>query len=368
VLWEGGVGVFKQKEDRRIKLPYNQLYMYQMTKKPPEMPLNDGIIQYKQTGDKVYLQYFLHLYEPKLNARAEGFCLQYGQLHHFQDIKQTIISVLLERISDYDPSKGASLITFTRWHVMDAVHEYIRENCGAVCASEYDYDNLRNIKAIFNEKSKATETERYQIARERTGLSEEAIRQHLQYGEIFPRAEDLNNGYKDDNDESNLQLIERIGDVYDNVERLVLDMLLYEAVVIAVDALPYKEKRLILDYYGLAQHGNRFIDVNPVNKEIIAARLHVGKSQSVDINVQQAVKLLRTELEKAGWIEGKNSSELTKPTGYLPKLDAVDIDVIEYAIRKWRTSGKVADFHILFQSDQMVGETLFLEILKVWLY
>ena len=361
--------MLKEKDDRRIKLPPCQLYMYQMRKKPPEMTLNDCIIQYKQTNDELLLLYFLHFSEPKLNARAESFCLQYGQIHHFQDIKQTVIRAILEKIDDYDPAKGASLITFTHWHVIDAVHEYIRENCGAVSTSEYDYDNLRNIKAIFNETSEATETERLQSAMERTGLTEEAVKQHLQYGEIFPRAEDINSGYKDDNDENSLQLIERIGDVYDNVERLVLNKMLYEALVAAVDLLPYKEKRLILDYYGLEMRENRFIDIDPIDKETLAARLHVGKMQSVDKNVRRAISLLRTELEKSGWIEGKNTPKSIGATkDEIQELTDIDCGIIQYAICKWRKNSKTAEFHILIRDERVSGSKVIRDFIKLWLY
>jgi hypothetical protein len=37
--------------------------MYRLKKSPPKMPLNDYILEYKRTGDEVYLSYFLHAYE-----------------------------------------------------------------------------------------------------------------------------------------------------------------------------------------------------------------------------------------------------------------------------------------------------------------
>ena len=59
-------------------IPKKQLNMYRMKKKPPKMPMNDCIIQYKQSGDKRFLQYFLHYYESALNWRTEDFCERYG--------------------------------------------------------------------------------------------------------------------------------------------------------------------------------------------------------------------------------------------------------------------------------------------------
>jgi len=285
--------------------------MYRMKKKPPEIPLNDCIVRYKQSGDEKYLQYFLHFYESKLNWRTEDFCERYGQLNHFQDIKQIIVTTIVTQIDKYDPDAGANLITFTDKHVDAAVHDYIRQNCGVICASEYDYDNLRNIMFIFNEVSESTETERIQTAMDKTGLSEKAVRQHLQHGDMFQYSESLTGGYRDDED-GYMQLIERIGDIYDSPEYLVLEKLFYEALVIAVDELPRKESRLICGYYGLERHENRFTEIEPIPKQILAARLHIGKIQAVDDNVRRAVALLRTELKKQGWIEGKKTPMLVE--------------------------------------------------------
>ena len=175
----------------RWYVPNEQLYMYRMKKKPPSMPLNDCIVQYKQTGDEKFLQYFLHFYESALNKRTEDFCEKYGRLNHFQDIKQVIVTTLITLIEKYDPDKGASLITYIEKYVVAAVHDYIRQNCGVLCISEYDYDNLRKITAIFGVLSEATEAERLQKAMEETGLPEKAVREHIQYSEMFQYSESL---------------------------------------------------------------------------------------------------------------------------------------------------------------------------------
>ncbi len=275
-------------------------YMYKM-KKPPKMPLNDCIIQYKQTVDERFLQYFLHFYEPTLNKRTESFCEQYGQFHHFLDIKQTIVTTLLTQIDRYDPSVGASLLTFTQKHVDAAVHDYIRLNSGVTCAGEYDYDNLRNIMAIMGEISEVTPAERLQAAIDKTGLPEKDVRQHIQHGDLFRYSESLTRGNRDD-DGDYLQLIELIGSIYDSPEYIVIEKFLYEALVAAVDKLPYKEKRLLLSYYGLERIENRFKETEPTPKLVLAARLHIGKIQAVDDNARRAIALLRTALEKQGWV------------------------------------------------------------------
>ena len=354
--------------DVEWKIPIEQLYMYQMKKKPQKIPLNDYIVRYKQTGSEWFLQCFLHLYESRINRRTESFCLQYGQLHHFLDIKQTIIAAIMAKIEDYDPDAGASLITYTYKHIEAEVRDYIRKNCGAVNASEYDYDNLRNIMAINSSESGASEADRIQAAMDRTGLSEESVKQHLQYGELFLYTEDINSVHENDED-GDLQLIERIGNIHNSPEYIVYEKMLYEAIVTAVDSLPRKEKRLIFDYYGLERYDNRFRDIEPVSKEILAARLHIGKVQAVDENARRAVALLRSELEKANWIEGKNTPKVTKePEANPHELTKNDCEIIEYAIYKWRESGKTAEFHILFHEELLDNSKMHQKFLKLWLY
>jgi len=343
--------------------------MYQIKPIPPEMHLNDYIVRYKQSGDEQYLRHFLHCYEPRLNTRAENFCLQQGYLHHFQDIKQAMLEAVLEKISDYNPDTGASLLTYAHRHIEAAAHEYVRQNCGTVSPSEYDYDNLRTIMAIFNSMPEATETEKIQAAIEKTGLSEKQVYQHLQNSETFRNPMDIDSGSRNE-DDGFLPLAEKIGDVSGNPETILLKRLLYEALTVEVDALPYKEYHLLLDYCGLKRYEDWFIDLNkPLAWEILAARLHVGTQEAVNENFRSAATIVRAKLEEAHWIEGKHTPELLNIEYETnPELTDIDCEIIEYAKQKWCESGKPATFHILLNDKYSVEQRLTLEFLKLWFY
>ena len=82
-------------EDEEIGISDSPYSMYQIKPKPPKMELNDCIVRYKETGNEFFFRCFLHYYEYRLNKRTESYCLQYGQLNHFLDIKQTIIATML---------------------------------------------------------------------------------------------------------------------------------------------------------------------------------------------------------------------------------------------------------------------------------
>lgn len=344
-----------------------QKYMYRSEDEPPKMKLNDYIVRYKQTGNNQYLQYFLHKYEPALNKRAMEYCEHYGLLNYFEDIKQTIVTVLLMQIEKCDPSSGASLITFTDLHVKEAVCNFVRHNCGILTPSEYDYDNLRRVMAVYNENSNATAAERVQAVLVETGLKEGDIRLHLQRGDMFLYSESFDDEHSDDEDY--VPLVERIGDIRSNPEYIVLKKILYAAITTTVDKLPYKENRVILSYCGLERLGDWFEEVEPLSKEELAAYLHVGKAQAVDDNFRRALKALRTELEKQGWLEGEHTRKSFESTDKeSQELTDFDYAVIDYAVRKWQKSGKSAEFHMLYIDKTVNGGKLILEFLKLWLY
>ena len=350
-------------------IPSEQLFMYQIKPKPPDMHLNDFIVRYKQSGDEQYLRHFLHCYEPRLNTRAENFCLQQGYLHHFQDIKQAMIEAVLEKISDYNPDTGASFLTYAHRHIEASAHEYVRQNCGAVSPSEYDYDNLRTIMAIFNSMPEATEAEKILAVTEKSGLTENQIYQHLQNSETFRNPMDIDSGSRNE-DDGFLPLAEKIGDAGGNPETILLKRLLYEALIVEVDALPYKEYHLLLGYCGLKRYEDWFINLNkPLDWEILAARLHVGTQEAVNENFRSAAAIVRKKLEEAHWIEGKHTPDLiSKEFDTTPELTHIDSDVIEYAKRKWHKSGTAAEFHILFSQLRIEDEQIIQEFLRLWLY
>ena len=357
------------KHKQEYKLPYEQLHMYQIKPKPPEMPLNDYIVHYKQSGDDQHLQYFLHYYEPRLNSRAENFCLQQGYLHHFQDIKQVMLEAVLEKIDDYNPDIGATIFTFAHKHIEAVAHDYVRQNCGVINPSEYDYDNLRKIMAVFNSMPEATEAERIQTVIEKTGLSESQIHQHLQNSEPFRNPMNIDSGSRNE-DDGFLPLAEKIGDRKGNPETILLKRLLYEALISEIDALPYREYNLLLDYCGLKRYEDWFMNLEkPLEWESLAARLHVGTQEAVNENFRSAVAIVRTKLEKEHWIEGENTPELPN-TVCETTLELTDLDseVIKYAKNKLQQSGKYADHHILPNDVQIEDEISIREFLRLWLY
>lgn len=130
--------------------PYAQGNMYRMEEEPPKMELNDYIVEYKLTGDGYWLACYLHRFEQKvLNGWVYKLCVKYNQQSRYKDIKEEMILALLEKLSDYDPTVGTTLLQFAGRNMVNAVHDYMRKNVGVFLLSDKYYQNLRKVSAIY---------------------------------------------------------------------------------------------------------------------------------------------------------------------------------------------------------------------------
>ena len=91
--------------------------IFQLSPEPPAMAaLNDYILAAKSTGDNNFFSYFLHHYEKQLNSRIYSFLQTDGSDQYdperFLDLKLACAELLLRKLQDYDPDKGAAFATY----------------------------------------------------------------------------------------------------------------------------------------------------------------------------------------------------------------------------------------------------------------
>ena len=91
--------------------------VFQLLPEPPAMgALNDYILAAKNTGDNNFFSYFLHHYEKQLNSRIYSFLQSDGSDQYdperFLDLKLACAELLLRKLLDYDPDKGAAFTTY----------------------------------------------------------------------------------------------------------------------------------------------------------------------------------------------------------------------------------------------------------------
>jgi len=347
-------------------IPLEQLFMYRLKKAPPNMQLNDYIMEYKRTGDEQYLAYFLHQYEASLNIRTEKFCEHYGQLQHFQDIKQTIVAAMFAKLHDYNPTMGADFTQYTDLYVAEAVIDYIRQCCGAVSINESAFDTLREITAIYYADPQASVEERLREIKKQKGYDEKKVYEFLRYGEFFRYSASLD-AVEVEEEEGRVSLAESIGDVFGNPEYIVLKKLLIEAIAAAVDRLSYRDSRLLLRFVGLRRVGDGFADDELLPKEMIAAHSQVGSVDAVNKRFKQIARRIKNELEMQGWVEGENTPKLSESSSEKIRISNAAFEAVADVVHEWEKSGK-PDFNMIFNFTKEVDGRLVLEYLGLWVY
>jgi len=347
-------------------VPFEQLFMYQLKKAPPDRRLNDYIVDYKRTGDEQYLAYFLHHYEASLNIRTEKFCEHYGQLQHFQDIKQTIVAAMVTKLHDYDPNIGADFTQYTDLYVTEAVIDYIRQCCGTVSINESAFDTLREITAIYYADPQSSIEERLREIKRQKGYDAQKVHEFLRYSELFRYSASLNDVEVDEY-EGRTPLAESIGDPFGNPEYIVLKKLFIEAIAAAVDSLGYRDLRLFLHYLGLRRVGDGFADDELLPKAMIAAHSQIGSVDAVNKRFKQIIRKIKDELEKQGWIEGENTPKLSESSSEKIRISKATFETIAYAVRRWEQSGK-PDFNMIFSYTEEVDGRMAEEFLGLWVY
>jgi len=170
-----------------------------------------------------------------------------------------------------------------------------------------------------------------------------------------------------DEEEGRVPLAERIGDPFGNPEYVVLKKLLIEAIAAVVDTLGYRDLRLFLHYIGLRCVGDGFADDEPLPKAMIAAHSQVGSVDAVNKRFKQIVRKITDELEMQGWIEGVNTSKLSKSSSEKIRISKATFETIAYAVRRREQSGK-PELNMIFNFAKEVDGRMVLEFLRPWVY
>ena len=107
-------------------VPYVAERIFQLEPEPPKVDSpNDYILSALRKKDLKYFSFFLHHYEPQLNKRIKSFLGVDGgnpyDTDRFIDIKLSCREQMLQKLMDYDPSKGAEYATYIFPFIRDAM-------------------------------------------------------------------------------------------------------------------------------------------------------------------------------------------------------------------------------------------------------
>ena len=107
-------------------IPYAAERIFQLEPEPPAVGnLNEYILSALQEKNLIYFSFFLHHYEPQLNKRIKDFLgVDGGDLYdtdRFIDIKLSCREQMLQKLMDYDLTKGAEYATYIYPFIRDAM-------------------------------------------------------------------------------------------------------------------------------------------------------------------------------------------------------------------------------------------------------
>ena len=129
--------------------------IFQLEPEPPAVDsLNEYILSALQEKNLLYFSFFLHHYEPQLNKRIKDFLgVDGGDLYdtdRFIDIKLSCREQMLQKLTDYDPDKGAEYATYIFPFIRDAMLRFRMGEEQWSVSSLTNYKMLRTMAWLYH--------------------------------------------------------------------------------------------------------------------------------------------------------------------------------------------------------------------------
>lgn len=112
------------------------------------------LIRAVQEKNLLYLSFFLHGYEHKLNGKVYSFIRRNGMDPYdpalFLDMKLSMQELILKKLPTFDPSKEAKFLTYLHHFIYDAFKTFRMNQESWKVKSLDKYKDIRRIAAIYN--------------------------------------------------------------------------------------------------------------------------------------------------------------------------------------------------------------------------
>ena len=135
--------------------PYIAERIFQVEPEPPKVDNpNEYILSALQENNLLYFSFFLHYYEPQLNKRIKFFLgIENGEGYNtdrFLDIKLDCREIMLQKLTNYDPSKGAEFATYIYPFIRDAILRFRMSEEKWSVSSLTSYKMLRSMAYLYH--------------------------------------------------------------------------------------------------------------------------------------------------------------------------------------------------------------------------
>ena len=136
-----------------------------------------------QEKNLLYLSFFLHGYEHRLNGKVYSFIRRNGMDPYdpalFLDMKLALQELILKKLPTFDPSKEAKFLTYLHHFIYDTFKTFRMNQESWKVKSLDKYKDIRRIAAIYNANAQ-DEKKTIEIFCEETGCKPETAERDLQ--------------------------------------------------------------------------------------------------------------------------------------------------------------------------------------------
>ena len=129
--------------------------IFQLEPEPPKVEnINEYILSALREKDLKYFSFFLHHYEQQLNKRIRSFLCTDGSDQYnperFVDIKLSCRELMLQKLLEYDPAKGAEYATYIFPFIRDAMLRFRMGEEQWSVSSLTNYKMLRTMAWLYH--------------------------------------------------------------------------------------------------------------------------------------------------------------------------------------------------------------------------
>jgi len=129
--------------------------IFQLEPEPPKVEnINEYILSALREKDLKYFSFFLHHYEQQLNKRIRSFLCTDGSDQYnperFVDIKLSCRELMLQKLMEYDPAKGAEYATYIYPFIKDAMLRFRMGEEQWSVSSLTNYKMLRTMAWLYH--------------------------------------------------------------------------------------------------------------------------------------------------------------------------------------------------------------------------
>ena len=214
--------------------------------KQNEVIADEYIVRAVQEKNLLYLSFFLHGYEHKLNGKVYSFLRRNGMDTYdpvlFLDMKLALQELILKKLPTFDPSRDAKFLTYLHHFIYDTFKTFrMQQECWTIDSLD-TYKPTRRMAAIYNancqDKKKSIE-----IFCQETGYTQKKAEEYLAEA-IGIRARQTE--VIIDRDEDDTAVIEEIvPDGVGNLCRVISNDRLIKAVRASFNKLPWQERQVL---------------------------------------------------------------------------------------------------------------------------